>query len=109
MSSAPTKSRYGSWRSTSWTYHWCTAISPFGPMAPRQAGPLLYLEDLRVGQRFETGACTVSEGDITAFADQFDPQPFHLDGRAARDSVFGGIVASGWHTAAITMRLLVES
>jgi acyl dehydratase len=78
-------------------------------MARRQEGPALYLEDLRVGQRFETGSCTVSEADITAFAAQFDPQPFHVDAHAARDSVFGGIVASGWHTAAITMRLLIES
>ena len=78
-------------------------------MARSQVGPVLYLEDLRVGQRFETGDCTVSEADITAFAAEFDPQPFHLDAHAARGSVFGGLVASGWHTAAITMRLLVES
>lgn len=67
----------------------------------------LYLEDLSPGQRFVTGATLVSEDEINAFAAQYDPQPFHLDAQAARASLFGGIVASGWHTAAITMRLLV--
>ena len=76
---------------------------------PEAEAVRLYLEDLRVGQRFETADCEVSEADIVAFAARFDPQPFHVDAGAARDSVFGGVVASGWHTAAITMRLLVES
>jgi acyl dehydratase len=69
----------------------------------------LYLEDLRVGQRFVSGAHRLDEGQIRAFAGQFDPQPFHLDAEAAKATLFGGLVASGWHTAAITMRLLVES
>ena len=68
----------------------------------------LYFEDLRVGQRFRTGTYTITEEQIKAFATQFDPQPFHLDDTAARATLFGGLVASGWHTAAITMRLLVD-
>lgn len=69
---------------------------------------MLYLEDLRIGQRFVTATHTVDESQIRAFAAQFDPQPFHLDTEAAKRSIFGRLVASGWHTAAITMRLLVE-
>lgn len=68
----------------------------------------LYLDDLAVGQRFETATYTVSETQIKAFAREFDPQPFHLDDEAARASLFEGLAASGWHTAAITMRLLVD-
>jgi acyl dehydratase len=69
----------------------------------------LYFEDLHVGQRFDTtSSYTVSEAQIKAFATQFDPQPFHLDAEAGRATVFGGLVASGWHTAAITMRLVIE-
>ncbi len=68
---------------------------------------LLYLDDLHVGQRFSTGAHALDEGQVIAFASQFDPQPFHLDDAAARNTMFGGLAASGWHTAAITMRLLV--
>jgi len=67
-----------------------------------------YFDDLRVGDRFTTGSYTVSESQIKAFAAEFDPQPFHLDAEAARHSPFGGLVASGWHTAAISMRLTVE-
>jgi acyl dehydratase len=70
---------------------------------------LLYLDDLQVGQRFTSKTHLVDETQIKAFAGQFDPQPFHLDENAAGDSLFSGLVASGWHTAAITMRLLVES
>src|SRR6516165_6409139 len=69
----------------------------------------LYLEDLQVGQRFVSGAHKIDEEQIRAFAKQFDPQPFHLDADAAKGTFFGELVASGWHTAAITMRLLVES
>jgi len=68
---------------------------------------LLYLDDLRVGQRFASGHHALDEAQIKSFAAQFDPQPFHLDNDAARASLFGGLAASGWHTAAITMRLLV--
>ena len=69
----------------------------------------LYLEDFQVGQRFQSGTRLVDEEQIRTFAQQFDPQPFHLDAAAGKASFFGGLVASGWHTAAITMRLLVES
>jgi acyl dehydratase len=68
-----------------------------------------YLDDLRVGQRFTSAAHAIDEAQIKAFARQYDPQPFHLDDAAAKGSLFGGLVASGWHTAAITMRLLVEN
>src|SRR6266511_6410042 len=68
-----------------------------------------FLEDLRVCQRFSSGSHTIDEAQIKAFAAQFDPQPFHLDGEAAKATLFGALAASGWHTAAITMKLLVES
>ena len=68
-----------------------------------------YLEDFSVGQEFQSGSITVHADEIKAFAPQFDPQPFHLDEQAAATSFFGGLVASGWHTAALTMRLIVDS
>jgi acyl dehydratase len=68
-----------------------------------------YLEDFAVGQTFRSGRLTIDKERIKTFAAEFDPQPFHLDEEAARDTVFGGLAASGWHTAAVTMRLLVES
>ena len=68
-----------------------------------------YLEDFTVGQTFGSGRLKVDTEQIKAFAAEFDPQPFHLDEDAARDTIFGGLAASGWHTAALTMRLLVES
>jgi acyl dehydratase len=68
----------------------------------------LYLEDLHIGQRFASGAHAVDEAQIKAFAGQFDPQPFHLDDATAKRTLFAGLAASGWHTAAITMRLLVD-
>ena len=71
------------------------------------ASQLLYLDDLHVGQRFTSDTASLDEQAITAFARQFDPQPFHLDPEAAKRSLFGGLAASGWHTAAITMRLNV--
>jgi len=70
---------------------------------------VFYLDDLHVGQRFTSGTHVITADEIKAFARQFDPQPFHLDEATAKDTLFGGLVASGWHTAAITMRLLVES
>src|SRR5882757_6739784 len=78
---------------------------------PTQSGAkeLLYLDDLYVGQRFVSGTHLIDEDQIKGFAKQFDPQPFHLDAEAAKGTLFEGLVASGWHTAAITMRLLVES
>src|SRR2546425_7943768 len=68
-----------------------------------------YLEDFAVGQIFRSGPLPIDEERIKPFAAEFDPQPFHLNEHAARDTIFGGLAASGWHTAAITMRLLVES
>ena len=68
-----------------------------------------YLEDYAVGQTFGSGKLRLDDEQIKRFAADFDPQPFHLDERAARDSIFRGLAASGWHTAAVTMRLLVES
>lgn len=71
-------------------------------------GQLFWLEDLRVGQRFVSASHTIDAAQIIAFAREFDPQPFHLDAEAAARSFFKGLVASGWHTGAITMRLIVE-
>jgi acyl dehydratase len=68
-----------------------------------------YFEDFQVGQVHELGSYVVPREEILAFARQFDPQPFHLDEEAGRQSIFGSIIASGWHTAAICHRLLVES
>jgi acyl dehydratase len=68
----------------------------------------LYLEDLYIGQQFVSGKHSMEEARIREFAREFDPQPFHLDEAAARASVFGGLAASGWHTAAVAMRLLVD-
>ena len=67
-----------------------------------------YLDDLAVGQRFVSGSLAVDAAAIKAFAAEFDPQPFHLDDAAAKASLFGGLAASGWHTAALTMRLLID-
>jgi acyl dehydratase len=68
---------------------------------------LLFLEDLHVGQRFTSGSYTMDESRMKAFAAEFDPQNFHLDNAAADASLFQGLAASGWHTAAVAMRLLV--
>jgi len=68
-----------------------------------------YLEDFAVGQKFGSAKLRVDEQRIKQFAAEFDPQPFHLDDAAARGTLFAGLAASGWHTAAMTMRLLVES
>jgi acyl dehydratase len=68
-----------------------------------------YLEDFSIGQTFAAGPVRVDERQIRAFAAEYDPQPFHLDAGAARDTIFRGLAASGWHTAALTMRLLVAS
>lgn len=76
---------------------------------PGESDARLYLDDLRVGQRFTSGTHAIDTAQIKAFAAQFDPQPFHLDDEAAKATLFGGLAASGWHTMAITMRLLVET
>lgn len=69
---------------------------------------VLYLDDLAVGRKFATGSVTLTLEGCKAFAAEFDPQPFHLDEAAARASMFGRIAASGWYTASLSMRLLVE-
>ena len=68
-----------------------------------------YLEDFRVGEVIDLGSATVSEEEILAFARQFDPQPFHVDPEAAKGSIYGGLIASGWHTCGIYMRLLADN
>ena len=67
-----------------------------------------YLEDFAAGQTFKTGRTRVDKEKILAFAREFDPQPYHLDEAAAQKSPFQGLAASGWHTAAMTMRLMVD-
>ena len=78
-------------------------------MTVETATTILYLEDLAVGQTFTTRTHQLDPGAIKDFAAEFDPQWFHLDEDAAKESFFGGLAASGWHTAAITMRLVVEA
>ena len=68
-----------------------------------------YLDDLTVGQKFGSGRRTLELDAIRSFAAEFDPQPFHLDDAAAQATLFRGLAASGWHTAAVTMRLLIDS
>lgn len=68
-----------------------------------------YLEDFAAGQTFGSGRLKIDKEQIKVFAAEFDPQPFHIDEETARDTMFRGLAASGWHTAALTMRLLVES
>ena len=67
-----------------------------------------YFEDFEVGRTIEVGKRTVSEEEIVGFAKQFDPQPFHVDHDAASKSIYGGIIASGWHTCGMMMRLMVD-
>jgi acyl dehydratase len=68
----------------------------------------LYFEDFHAGQVLEMGEVTVSKEEIIAFARQYDPQPFHIDSERAKVSAFGGLIASGWHTVALLMRLMVD-
>jgi acyl dehydratase/ribonuclease HI len=81
------------------------------PLPVKMAAPakVLYLDDLRVGQKFTSGTYRMELDRVKSFAAEFDPQPFHLDEEAARKSVFNGLAASGWHTAAATMRLIVAA
>jgi acyl dehydratase len=69
---------------------------------------MIWWEDFKVGERSEMGRHTFGEEEIVAFARQFDPQPFHLDAQAAAGTPFGGLIASGWHTCAVGMRLMVD-
>ena len=68
-----------------------------------------WFDDLKLGMRFSSGKATVSKEDILRFAEEFDPQPFHLDEEAAKDTILGGLAASGWHTAALAMRLAITA
>jgi len=72
------------------------------------AGSTLYWEDFLPGETVEIGRHTFAEDEMVEFARQFDPQPFHTDPEAAKQSFFGGLIASGWHTCAIGMRLMVQ-
>jgi acyl dehydratase len=67
-----------------------------------------HYEDIAVGETVELGSYEVTREEVTTFAEQYDPQPIHVDEAAATESIYGGLIASGWHTAAICMRLLVE-
>jgi len=71
--------------------------------------PSRHFEDFAVGTVFEAGSVTVSTAEIVEFATRYDPQPFHVDAEAAQASIYGGLIASGWHTAALMMRLFVDS
>jgi len=70
---------------------------------------LMYLEDFQPGQTFELGSIAVTQDQVVEFATQFDPQPFHLDEEAGGKSIFGGLIASGWHTCSLVMRMLVDN
>lgn len=67
-----------------------------------------YFEDISVGETHEFGGRTVTKTEVIAFAEKYDPQPFHIDERAAEDSVFGELVASGWHTVCLFNRMLID-
>jgi acyl dehydratase len=71
--------------------------------------PSRYFEDFAVGTVFDAGSVTVSAAEIVEFGTRYDPQPFHIDAEAAQASIYGGLIASGWHTAALMMRLFVDS
>jgi acyl dehydratase len=70
--------------------------------------PRRYFEDFAVGETVELGSVQMCEQEIIAFAERFDPQPFHVDPERARKSIFGGLIASGWHTVGLYMRMYVE-
>lgn len=69
----------------------------------------MYFQDFKVGQKFQTGSYTLTEDEIIAFAKRWDKQPFHLDPEAAKASIYGGLIASGWHTLLIAFDLVVET
>jgi len=92
-----------------------SAIGEKSDKIPRKRFPIMangnrklrYLDDVSVGEKFTSGTYQMDSDRIKAFAEEFDPQPFHLDDAAAEQSIFKGLAASGWHTAAVTMRLSV--
>ena len=67
-----------------------------------------YFEDFHEGQDIDLGTRSVTEEEIIVFATQFDPQPFHIDREAAAHSIYGGVIASGWHTCGMMMRMVVD-
>jgi acyl dehydratase len=71
--------------------------------------PVRYFEDFKVGDVVESAACTITKEEILAFAREFDPQPFHTDEAAARETMYGGLIASGWHSGSLMMRLFYDS
>ena len=71
--------------------------------------PSIYFEDFRVGETIEMGRRLVDRDEVIRFAKEFDPQPFHVDEAAAKDSFFGGLIASGWHTVGMVMRMMCDS
>ena len=75
----------------------------------KESGPMRYFEDFQVGERIELGSVTVTEEEIIAFARQYDPQPFHISPEQAKHSYYGGLIASGWHTVSLLMRLMVDA
>src|SRR3954453_21359781 len=86
-----------------------TDAAPHRVRSEAKAPSHLYLEDFAVGQVYEAGPIPVSADAIKAYAHQFDPQPFHTDAELARSTFFQGLVASGWHTASLTMSLVVQA
>jgi acyl dehydratase len=86
-----------------------TDAAPHRVRSDAKAPSRLYLEDFAVGQVYEAGPIPVSAGAIKAYARLFDPQPFHTDEELARSTFFQGLVASGWHTASLTMSLVVQA
>jgi acyl dehydratase len=82
---------------------------PGGPRTEHEGKMIEWFDDLALGMSFKSGEFSVTKSDILRFATEFDPQPFHLDEVAAQKTVFKGLAASGWHTAAISMRLCVET
>ena len=88
--------------------HLQDALAPAEPPQPRRPGPRLFFEDFAPGSVVTTAGPTVSRDEIVAFAREFDPQPIHLDDEAAARGPFGGLIASGWHTASLFMRMYVD-
>ena len=69
---------------------------------------LIYYEDLEIGQKIKLGSISISKNEIISFAEKFDPQPFHTNEIKAKESIFGGLCASGWHTCSLFMRILYD-
>lgn len=87
-------------------------LHPLVPSAKTEAmkdGPPRYFEDYEIGQRFPLGSTSFTEEEIVSFGTAYDPQPFHVDSAAARNSLYGGVITSGWHIAAKLMRLFVDN